>query len=82
MQHQNIHQRCHRHNEQLSLCLGVYRILSESPLRSIQIDLRHNKDTTLFCYQAICTVLLDMCNFPSRLLKNLGILYSREFIVK
>ena len=78
MQRQNIHQLqyCFCHNEQLSLCAGNYRILSESPLRSIYLQLLRNKDTILFYCQAIRTVGLGMYNFLPRLLKNLMNLYS------
>ena len=47
MQHQNIHQRCRPHNEQLSLCAVFYRILNETPADPIHVDMPHNKDTTL-----------------------------------
>ena len=73
MQRQNIRQLqyCFCHNEQLSLCAGNYRILSESPSRSIDLQLLRNKDTILFYRQAIRTVCLGMYNFLPRLLKNL-----------
>ena len=72
MQRQNIRQQyCFCHNEQLSLCAGNYRILSESPSRSIDLQLLRNKDTILFYRQAIRTVCLGMYNFLPRLLKNL-----------
>ena len=76
MQRQNIHQQyrfCH--NEQLSLCAGKYRILSEIPLRSIDLQLLRNKDTILFYCQAIRTVCLGVYSFLPRLLKNLMNLY-------
>ena len=77
MQRQNIHrQYCFCHNEQLSLCAGNYRILSEIPPRSIDLQLLRNKDTILFYSQAIRTVGLGMYNFLPRLLKNLMNLYS------
>ena len=73
MQRQNIRQLqyCFCHNEQLSLCAGNYRILSERPMRSIDLQLLRNKDTILFYRQAIRTVCLGMYNFLPRLLKNL-----------
>ena len=72
MQRQNIHQQfCFSHNEQLSLCAGNHCISSESPPRSIDLQMLRNKDTILFYCQAIRTVDLGMYNFLPRLLKKL-----------